>query len=63
MKSRKILLLFILILVCSAGVYAAASSEEGIGITHKMTHLVLQLAVIILSSRIIGYLFNWSLIL
>ena len=55
MISRKTLFIIIFAFAAVVSVFAA---EEELQITHKMTHLVLQLAVIILVSRISGYLFQ-----
>lgn len=55
MSSKKIFFIVIFTVVFATSVFA---SGEGLDITHKMTQLVLQLAAIILASRVLGYLFQ-----
>jgi Kef-type K+ transport system membrane component KefB len=56
-KKRYLTLFFILL---GAGVLFASGDGhgEGANLTHKMTNLVLQLAVIIIAARLAGYLFE-----
>ncbi|MBN1649406.1 MAG: cation:proton antiporter [Spirochaetales bacterium] len=55
MKQKKLLLLLIFL---SAVTVMLPAAENEVSISHRMEHLVLQLAVIILASRIAGYLFQ-----